>query len=129
MSPQAKAGLIFLGGALGSVLRWGLQTLCSGQIAFVTAVINVVGAGLLAWLTATLAGRADTAASRHRAFLGSGLLGGFTTYSAFAVQVVTANPVTAMLLALGSVLAGIAIAHWTMALVERRSAPHRPEAA
>ncbi len=48
-----------------------------------------------------------------RAFLGAGVLGGFTTYSSFAVQtavLVGTSPVAGVLLAVGSVAAGLAAA-------------------
>jgi len=48
-----------------------------------------------------------------RAFLGAGVLGGFTTYSSFAVQtavLVGTSPLAGVLLAVGSVAAGLAAA-------------------
>ena len=43
---------------------------------------------------------------RARAFLGTGVLGGFTTYSAFAVQTVTASA-TSLWIAVGLVAASV----------------------
>lgn len=74
------------GGALGSVLRWALDLLLrGGDWPWGTLVINVAGSAALAALVVHL--------DRHARprwlgpALGTGLLGGFTTFSAYAVQV------------------------------------------
>lgn len=73
--------LVILGGALGAFVR-GLITLPIPDPAANTATvlaIGVVGSGLLGLLV----GRAGDR-TRLRAFLGTGALGGFTSYSALA---------------------------------------------
>ena len=75
----------------------------------VTLVINLVGSFLLG----ILVGRLDGARPHLRAFLGTGVLGGFTTYSAFAVQTIQvagAAPLVGLLLALVAVFGGVAAA-------------------
>lgn len=78
---------MFTGGALGTGLRavilWSSH---EGPLSlWAMPLINVVGAAALGWLTATLAGRSATKRSAHiRVFFGTGVLGGFTTYSALA---------------------------------------------
>jgi fluoride exporter len=90
-----------LGGALGTVLRAGIEaTLLEPPVQFATATLlaNVAGAALLG----ILVGRASPHVPEWaRAGLGAGLLGSFTTYSAFAVSVV--------LLAEGGRLAGAVV--------------------
>lgn len=78
-------GAVALGGALGALARWGISALVPDGDGFpwTTFTINVVGSLLLAALPAA-------AAVRHRPLLavglGPGLLGGFTTLSAYAEQ-------------------------------------------
>ncbi len=76
---------VALGGAVGALARWGLSELVPDGAGFpwTTFVVNVVGSFLLASLPALTA-------VRHRPMLavglGPGLLGGFTTLSAYAEQ-------------------------------------------
>jgi CrcB protein len=80
--------LVALGGALGSVARYGAYRLwpmgASGW-PVATLTVNLLGSfaiGLLYMYVATRAGSADNA----RLFWMAGVLGGFTTYSAFALE-------------------------------------------
>lgn len=84
--------LIAAGGALGSVSRhlagqFFLRTI-GPDWPYGTFVVNVLGGlimgGFIGWLAQ--AGRAD--ANELRAFFAVGLLGGFTTFSAFSLDVV-----------------------------------------
>ena len=82
--------LVALGGALGSVARYGvtLLTLRAFGPAFPwgTLAVNVVGGlvmGLIAALITTRGGSNDL-----RLFLMTGVLGGFTTFSAFSLDAV-----------------------------------------
>ena len=87
-----KLLLVFAGGGLGAVLRWHLGGLVLHRTAdwrfpLSTFVVNVVGclaAGLLAGLVVKL----DQFGANARLFLFTGLLGGFTTFSAFGVETV-----------------------------------------
>lgn len=74
----------------------------------ITLVVNVVGAFGLGVVVGSLGDRHP----RWRVFLGTGVLGGFTTYSAFAVHVVSTSSVSPVVgLALAAVtLFGGAIA-------------------
>ncbi len=87
--PVFLLGLVVLGGSLGTAARAAL-VLPLGTVAaplalpVTTLVINVVGSFLLGLVVGVL----GSGSPRLRAFLGTGLLGGFTTYSTFAVQVV-----------------------------------------
>lgn len=82
--------LIFLGSGLGGVLRW----LLGGAILHHTAdwkfplptfIVNVAGC-LAAGVVAGLIIKQDMFSSSARLFLLTGLLGGFTTFSAFGVE-------------------------------------------
>lgn len=75
---------VAVGGAAGAVLRWALGTAVPDGAGFpwTTFGINVVGSLLLAVLPAFVAGR-----SLLTLALGPGVLGGFTTLSAYSEQV------------------------------------------
>jgi fluoride exporter len=68
---------------LGTALRLGLDSILHQPLS--TLLINVVGSLALGFLTARVW---PTAPPWLKAGLGPGLLGSFTTFSAFAVQVV-----------------------------------------
>ena len=74
-----------LGGALGALLRWGLGEAVPDGAGFpwTTFAINVAGSFVLALLPALRGVRRSRAAG---AGLGPGVLGGFTTLSAYAEQ-------------------------------------------
>lgn len=84
--------LIFIGGGIGSCLRHGL-TQAVGRAApttwpWGTLTVNVLGGltmGLLAGWLASKAGPGE-GAQTARLFLATGLLGGFTTFSAFTLE-------------------------------------------
>lgn len=75
-------GLVAIGGSIGALLRWLLDQLIpmQGDWPLPTLTINVVGAGLLALLLI------NERYSWQRPLIGTGLLGGFTTFSAVAGQ-------------------------------------------
>lgn len=86
--------LIGLGGAVGTLARWGLESrfpIDGRALPWTTMGINILGAGLLGCLLAWLAWSGPDRGWRRRIrlTLGTGLLGGFTTYSAFSVETVT----------------------------------------
>lgn len=101
---------VMAGGAIGAGLRaLLLLPVASGgrtEVVAVTLVENVVGSLMLGIVVAILGDRRP----RLRAFAGTGVLGGFTTYSTFAVQTaqLTADAAAAaVLLALASLLLGL----------------------
>jgi len=80
---------VVIGGLIGTGLRLGLDALIphgDAQFPLSTLVINIVGSFLLGLLVARIW---PIAPSWLRAGLGTGLLGAFTTFSAFAVALVT----------------------------------------
>jgi len=83
--------LVCTGGALGSGLRylvdhgttqWALREHAS-TFPWGTLLVNVVGSFLLAFLLTARTGTGDGLPSAWRFGLGTGVLGGFTTYSTF----------------------------------------------
>jgi CrcB protein len=105
--------LAALGGALGALARWGLaEALPSpGGWPWATLLVNLTGCLLLGGLLALLAARSPEP-SWARPFLGVGVLGGYTTYSTFAVEVVElvdgGSPALAAGYVLLSVVGGVA---------------------
>jgi len=85
-------GLVFIGGAFGALSRSSLTHLVGSPDGFPvsTLVENVVGAFLLGVLLEALSRRGPDHGRRRRLrlLLGTGYLGGFTTYSSFAVDAV-----------------------------------------
>lgn len=87
-------GLVALGGAVGSGLRYALTLALpaeSGAWPWATFAVNLLGAFALGWLLESLARRGPETdrLRRLRLFAGTGVLGGFTTYSALALDVET----------------------------------------
>jgi CrcB protein len=79
--------LIGTGGFIGSILRyllsgWVQQLSKSVQFPFGTLAVNIVGCALIGFL-AQLADQRGVVSGGTRAFLMVGILGGFTTFSAF----------------------------------------------
>ncbi|NMR19144.1 CrcB family protein [Cellulomonas fimi] len=86
MARPHRFALVGLGGAVGGVLRHGLTLAVPDPPAgfpWTTFAINVVGSFALGLLLAGLVGRRG-ASAWVRPALGTGLLGGFTTFSAYA---------------------------------------------
>lgn len=103
------------GGAAGSLARFGIgEWLDPGhQVPVGTLLVNVTGSFALGVLLAVLALRGDDTGRRREArlLLGTGFLGGFTTYSALAVQTETlvrdGHVAVGLAYALGTVAAGL----------------------
>jgi CrcB protein len=84
--------LVGLGGALGAVARWKtgawvLHHTANWQFPLSTLLVNVVGC-LVAGVLAGAVVKLDAFTPDARLFLFTGLLGGFTTFSAFGVETV-----------------------------------------
>jgi len=83
--------LVALGGALGATARYllsGVAVRALGpSIPWGIFTANVLGSFLLGLLVGALALRQETG-QEWRLFLGTGVLGGFTTFSTFAVDTV-----------------------------------------
>lgn len=84
--------LVAAGGAIGSVTRWWatgwtLQHTLDWRFPAGTFAVNVVGCAI-AGLLAGLADRSGLLSAEARLFLFTGILGGFTTFSAFGLETV-----------------------------------------
>lgn len=82
--------LVFVGGAVGTTVRYLLSVAIPPLLGVpvITLGINVLGAFVLGWLLQALALRGPDEGRRRdlRLLCGTGVLGGFTTYSSFAVD-------------------------------------------
>jgi CrcB protein len=85
--------LVGIGGFLGSIARFRLGIMLHAAAAardgfpYATVAVNVVGC-FVAGLLAGLAERHELFGPGTRLFLFSGLLGGFTTFSAFGLEAI-----------------------------------------
>ncbi len=121
--------VIALGGALGSMLRFGLGGLIDASVQrtvfpWGTIVVNITGCfiiGLVATLSAP-EGRMILS-PLTRAFITIGILGGYTTFSSFTLQTLTlaqdrqwagavANVLISVVLCLAGVWLGASVAGW-----------------
>ncbi len=86
MIDQREVGAIFLGGALGTVLRAGLLEVVGERAPawpWATFAVNSVGAFLLGYLVTAL-----PPLTRHRPLWTTGFCGGLTTFSTVQVELV-----------------------------------------
>lgn len=80
--------LVAAGGAAGSVARYGayrLWPVAAGGWPVATITVNVVGSFCIGLIYTYVAAR-GASADNARVFWMTGVLGGFTTYSAFALE-------------------------------------------
>ncbi|QFZ24086.1 CrcB family protein [Saccharothrix syringae] len=107
---------VALGGGLGGTARYGVGLLVPGLVG--TVVVNLVGCALIGVLM-VLVPRPHPLA---RPFLGVGVLGGFTTFSAYALDAVRLGDWRAGAYLVLTVLCGLAATAGAAALT-RRVAP------
>jgi fluoride exporter len=102
--------LVMLGGAIGAGARHlagrGLAALLGPGYPYGTLFVNLLGGLAMGLLAGTLARTGGDEA--WRLFLGVGVLGGFTTFSAFSLDVVTLAGRGQLGAALGYVLLSVA---------------------
>ncbi len=124
--------VVLVGGAFGTAVRAALESAFPAQPGgwpWTTFLINVSGSLLLGLLLETLSRRGPDAGVRRslRLGLGTGVMGGYTTYSSFAVETVRlfgeggAAVFVGIGYALGSVVLGLAAAFAGMWLAARWS--------
>jgi CrcB protein len=83
--------LVFLGGGIGAAGRHGVNIAAARLLGigfpWGTLIVNVLGSFAMGLLAAWFAFRAGAGLSQHaRLFLTTGILGGFTTFSAFSLD-------------------------------------------
>ena len=106
--------IVFLGGGVGAALRYGagvaaLQVLGPTSFPWGTFAVNTVGCFFMGLLAMWLRG-SDEPLTLWRLLLGIGVLGGFTTFSSFAlesVDLLEAQPMLGALYIAGSVMLGL----------------------
>lgn len=112
----SSLAIVFAGGAVGTLAREALSVAFPpvDGVSYTTLAINVAGAFLLGVLLETLARRGPDHGHRRtlRLLLGTGVMGGFTTYSALATDTARllrdGAVAPALLYALGTVVVGAA---------------------
>ena len=114
LAGQGRAlGVVALGGVLGASARYGIGLLLPhtpGTFPVGTLLINVVGGFLIGVLIDAVSAR-----PLLRPFAITGILGGFTTFSTYALdvqQAVTASAPAIGLLYLAATLVGALLAVW-----------------
>lgn len=118
-----EAVLVASGGALGALLRWLLEGALppqSGAWPWATFLVNVTGSFALGVVVRVALA---TGTPWLRPLLGTGLLGGFTTWSTYALQVhdlgarsvlaATSYAVGSVVVAIGAAYAGVQAARHT----------------
>lgn len=111
--------LVFAGASAGTATRLAVSLALprEGSLPLAILLINLCGAFALGWLLTALAARGPENSRRKklRLLLGTGFMGGFTTYSALATDTMLlltqGDAKTGLLYALGTVLLG-ALATW-----------------
>jgi fluoride exporter len=82
--------LVFLGGGIGAALRHGVNLAAARWLGaafpYATLIENVTGSLVMGLLAAWFAFKGD-ASQGWRLFLTTGILGGYTTFSAFSLDV------------------------------------------
>lgn len=120
MNPSSQlqaSALVAAGGATGAVLRYhagrwiGTITGLNAPFPWATFSINIVGSLAMGILVGYLVRYSGAGSEAWRLLLAVGVLGGFTTFSSFSLEVVLLMQrglmATAAVYAVGSVLAGV----------------------
>lgn len=121
--------LVFLGAGLGGALRHGVNRLVplmtKLDFPFATLAVNVAGCFVMGLLAGWFTLRANAVSQEWRLLLTTGVLGGFTTFSAFSLDAALLWERGALglaglyvgatvILTLAAVFAGLAVVRMTM---------------
>lgn len=114
--------LVFLGGGIGAALRHAVNIAARtlGDFPYGTLIVNVSGSIVMGLIAGYFAFKGD-ASQNVRLFLTTGILGGYTTFSAFSLDAVLLYErgevslaaiyvVASVLLSIAGLFAGLAIA-------------------
>lgn len=124
-SGMLSTALVFLGAGIGGVLRHGVNLVSlkwlGASFPYGTMAINILGSGVMGLVAGWLAFKAGEGWTQHaRLFLATGILGGFTTFSAFSLDAVllwergeamlaAVYVVGSVVLSLAALIAGLAL--------------------
>ncbi|HEY1268437.1 MAG TPA: fluoride efflux transporter CrcB [Candidatus Binatia bacterium] len=120
---MAQIAAVGVGGFLGSILRyllsgWVHKTLASDWFPYGTLAVNVIGCLLIGFL-AGVEEKHSLFTADVRLFIFIGIVGGFTTFSAFAYETVLLARNAQMLTAFANVfleltagLFAVSVGHW-----------------
>ncbi|MGA5429035.1 fluoride efflux transporter FluC [Streptomyces koyangensis] len=121
---------ISLGGGLGAAIRYGAIVVWptpAGAFPWTILAVNVAGCAAMGVLMALLTEGWPDAPRLARPFLGTGMLGGFTTFSAYALDVQTlyetgrhARALADLALSVVAALAGVTAGAWLTRRAVRR---------
>lgn len=118
-SPPAAAALVFAGGGFGAVLRYEagramtrwLGAAAMTAFPWATLTVNVLGSLAMGLLAGFLARSGSASSETARLLIGVGVLGGFTTFSSFSLELMLlierGQPGTAFVYGAISLLAGL----------------------
>lgn len=127
---MTPALLVFVGGAIGTAIRLALGAIVTAPDAAVltTVAVDVTGAALLGGLYG-ITPAADARSVGRRLLLGTGLLGGYTTYGTLVVDadglVLAHDPLTGALTASVTVVLGVVAAFVSERVATRARARSR----
>ncbi|WP_406014217.1 fluoride efflux transporter CrcB [Streptomyces sp. NBC_00984] len=125
-NPQGSVvAVVALGGAVGACARYGATLIwptAPGGFPWTTLVVNVVGCAVIGVFMVVIS-EVWTAHRLVRPFFGTGVLGGFTTFSTYAVDIqrlIDGDRVRAGLGYLGLTLFAALAAVWSAVWATRR---------
>jgi CrcB protein len=81
--------LVFLGGGLGSILRYAVNQVSASLLGagfWGTLIVNITGSFAMGLIAGWFAFRGEGGRQSLRLFLTTGILGGFTTFSTFSLD-------------------------------------------
>jgi CrcB protein len=106
--------IVFLGGGLGAALRHGVNLLSARTLGvafpYATLIENISGSLAMGLIAGYFAFRGGGAPSHLQLFLTTGILGGYTTFSAFSLDAALLYERGALALAALYVLGSVALA-------------------
>lgn len=118
--------MIAIGGALGSVARYAavsyLTPMLNYRFPFGTFIVNITGSFLIGVAYVVIVEKAIIP-SEWRLFFITGILGGYTTFSSFSLEVLQTwqegHPFNSIVYVTSSVFLGLLFAYWGMLITQK----------